>query len=147
MKYLSLFVFFFLIMSCKAQTQNGKFIGDSFDDTEPISLDIAINDRLDQPVAVKAKVNAVCQAKGCWMTLTDADAEVFVKFKDYGFFMPLDLAGAEVVAHGIISKTSTSVEELRHYAEDAGKSKDEIMAINQPKEEYKMMSDGVVILN
>ena len=34
-----------------------------------------------------AKVNSVCQAKGCWMTLNLEDGnEVMVKFKDYGFF-------------------------------------------------------------
>ena len=34
-----------------------------------------------------AKVNDVCQAKGCWMKLDLEDEnEVMVKFKDYGFY-------------------------------------------------------------
>ena len=147
MKSLSTLVFSLLVFSLQAQ--DSKFIGEAFEDSTPITLNEAINDHIDKTVAVKAKVNAVCQVKGCWMTLssTELEDEIFVKFKDYGFFMPLDLAGSEVVAHGVISKTSTSVEELRHYAEDAGKTKEEIMAITEPKEEYKMMADGVVIMN
>ena len=79
--------------------------------------------------------------------LVKVDGEVFVKFKDYEFFMPLDLAGGTVIAKGFVSKELTTVEELRHYAEDEGKSKEEIAAITEPKEEYKMMASGVVILN
>lgn len=60
--------------------------------------------------------------------------------------MPLDLEG-RVIAHSVLPKRITPVEELRHYAEDAGKSKEEIIAITEPKEEYHMMASGVVILN
>ncbi len=60
--------------------------------------------------------------------------------------MPLDLE-RKIIANAILSKKITPIEELRHYAEDAGKSKEEIMAITEPKEEYHMMASGVVILN
>jgi len=98
-------------------------------------------------VKVKGKVDGVCQAKGCWMNITSETAgkeEMFVKFKDYGFFMPLDLEG-EVVMRGKAYKEETSVDELRHYAEDEGKSKEEIAAITEPVIELKFMADGVVI--
>tara|TARA_B100000497_G_C7680769_1_gene411838 strand:+ start:794 stop:1237 length:444 start_codon:yes stop_codon:yes gene_type:complete len=130
-------------------SQDYKTIGASFDYSSPLDLSEVINTPSEQFVSVKAKVNSVCQVKGCWMTLTSSNVEedVFVKFKDYGFFMPLDLAGQEIIAHGVVSKTTTSVDELRHYAKDAGKSKEVIEAITEPKEEYKMMADGVVILD
>jgi hypothetical protein len=98
-------------------------------------------------VKVKGTVESVCQAKGCWVNLRDPQAgDMFVKFKDYGFFLPKDIAGREVVMEGYAYRETTTVEELKHYAEDEGKTKEEIEAINQPKEELKFMASGVLLL-
>ena len=97
---------------------------------------------------LKANVEAVCQTKGCWMNLVDdsaGDAAIFVKFKDYGFFMPKDIAGEVVVVRGIAYKEVTSVEELKHYAEDEGKSQEEIDAITEPEFSYAFIADGVLL--
>jgi len=68
---------------------------------------------------MKGKIVEVCSAKGCWMKLDmDGQNEVMVKFKDYGFFMPLDAEG-DVVINGKAFVSETPVDELRHYAEDA----------------------------
>lgn len=92
-----------------------------------------------------AKIIEVCSKKGCWMTLDMGnDDEVMVRFKDYGFFMPLNAKG-EVVVNGKAYVTETSVDELRHYAEDAGKSKEEIEAITEPKRTYAFEADGVLL--
>jgi hypothetical protein len=94
---------------------------------------------------MKAKIIEVCSAKGCWMTLDmDGENEVMVKFKDYGFFMPLNAEG-EVVVNGKAYVSETPVEELRHYAEDAGKSEEEIAAITEPKRTYSFEADGVLL--
>ena len=97
---------------------------------------------------VEGNVESVCQAKGCWMNVQsdNSDQKMFVKFKDYGFFMPLDLAGGKVVMKGKAYREVTSVDELRHYAEDEGLSKEEVLAINEPKEELKFMASGVKII-
>lgn len=98
---------------------------------------------------VKGKVSGVCQAKGCWMTIVSEEEgkpEMFVKFKDYGFFMPLDLAGSEVVMAGKAFREETSVDELRHYAEDEGQSAEEIAKITEPVEELKFLAYGVVVV-
>jgi hypothetical protein len=101
-------------------------------------------------VIMRAKVSEVCQAKGCWMNLVDPSGasagEIFVQFQDYGFFMPKDLAGQEVIVEGKAYTEETSVEDLKHYAEDAGKSADEIAAITEPVTEKKFMATGVVIV-
>jgi hypothetical protein len=101
------------------------------------------------PAKVNAKVNAVCQSKGCWMNLvsdTDpAKPAMRVRFKDYAFFMPKDLAGQRVTIEGTATVEETSVEDLRHYAKDAGKSEAEINAITQPKRELTFEASGVVI--
>jgi hypothetical protein len=91
-------------------------------------------------------VNEVCQAKGCWMTLAVADdQEMMVKFRDYAFFVPKDLGSEEVVLHGKAYYQVTPVDELRHYAEDAGKSPEEIAAITEPKQELRFLADGVQV--
>lgn len=94
-----------------------------------------------------AKVNDVCQAKGCWMKLDLEDGnEVMVKFKDYGFFMPKDIAGKEVIVNGKAFVNEVSVDEQRHYAEDAGKTKDEVAQITAPKKTYSFEADGVLLI-
>ena len=99
-------------------------------------------------VMVQGKVDAVCQAKGCWMTMiSPAGEEMMVRFKDYGFFMPKDIAGREVIVSGKAFYQNTPVEELRHYAEDAGKSTEEIEAITEPKKELRFYADGVILLD
>lgn len=101
-----------------------------------------------EDIQVEGKVSAVCQKKGCWMTLVSDDTskeEMVVKFKDYAFFMPLDLAGKTVILQGNAYKETTSVDELRHYAEDAGQSEEEIAKITEPKVELKFEAAGVII--
>lgn len=93
-----------------------------------------------------AKVNGVCKAKGCWMTLNLEDGnEVMVKFKDYGFFVSKDIAGKEVIVNGKAFVNEVPVDVLRHYAEDAGKSKEEIAQITEPKKTYSFEADGVLV--
>ena len=92
------------------------------------------------------KVDEVCQNKGCWMKINLEDGEqVMVKFKDYGFFMPKDIAGREIVLNGLAFVNEVPVDELRHYAEDAGKSADEIAAITAPKRTFSFEANGVLL--
>ncbi|WP_034057183.1 DUF4920 domain-containing protein [Lacinutrix jangbogonensis] len=94
-----------------------------------------------------AKVEEVCQAKGCWMKLNlDNGEQVMVKFKDYGFFMPKNIAGQEVIVNGKAFVNEVPVDELRHYAEDAGKSADEIALITESKKTYSFEADGVLLI-
>jgi hypothetical protein len=94
-----------------------------------------------------AKVDEVCQAKGCWMKLDlDNGEQVMVKFKDYGFFMPKNIAGKEVIINGKAYVNEVPVSELRHYAEDAGKSDEEIAQITEPKKTFSFEADGVLLI-
>jgi hypothetical protein len=95
---------------------------------------------------VSGVVESVCQVKGCWMKVKMADGQSMrVTFKDYGFFMPKDIAGKTVVFEGTAKTKTTSVDELRHYAEDAGKSKEEIAKITEPKTELTFEANGVLV--
>jgi hypothetical protein len=73
------------------------------------------------------------------------DESAFVKFKDYGFFMPFNAAGSEVVVSGKAFVELTSIEDLKEYAKDAGKSQAAIDSIVAPEKKYSFMSDGVLI--
>jgi hypothetical protein len=125
--------------------------GMEISDTDALNADgmmaqykgLKVGDTID--AKMRGKIKEVCSMKGCWMTLDMGDEkQVMVKFKDYGFFMPLNAEG-EVVVNGKAFITETPVEELKHYAEDAGKSSEEIAAITEPKLEYRFEADGVLL--
>ncbi len=160
--YMYLICFLLFTAGCKQQPpiaktneENLNYFGEKISSEGAISYEdlqrkLKSDENLDN-VKVKAKVTGVCQAKGCWMNLTSTEIEnedqLFVKFKDYGFFMPKDIAGREVIVEGKAYKEITSVDELRHYAEDEGLDEEEILAITEPKEELKFMAHGVILLN
>ena len=73
------------------------------------------------------------------------DKNIMVRFKDYGFFVPLDASGKEVIVKGKAYVNKVSVADLKHYAEDAGKSEEEIAEITEPKIEYAFEANGVLI--
>lgn len=95
-------------------------------------------------VKFEAPINAVCKSKGCWMRLDAGEEEVFVKFKEYGFFVPLDATG-DAVVQGKAYLEEVTVDELRHMAKDGGKTASEIAAITTPQRELRFMADGVLI--
>jgi hypothetical protein len=125
--------------------------GAQIDDQGSIAFDEALEKIKgvdSMPMKITANVTEVCQAKGCWMNVVGdktKDQPFFVKFKDYGFFMPKDCAGKKVVLDGVAYKEVTSVDELRHYASDKGASKEEIEKITEPKEELKFLASGVLL--
>jgi hypothetical protein len=97
-------------------------------------------------VKFKSGINEVCQKKGCWMTLDLADdQEAFVKFKDYGFFVPKNAQDKDVIVNGKAFVSVESVDVLKHYAKDAGKSQAAIDSIVEPKVTYSFMANGVLI--
>lgn len=102
-------------------------------------------DSLDAKVDVE--IITSCKKKGCWMDVKlPDDRSMTVRFKDYGFFVPTEgLEGKRAVIQGHAVKEVTSVEALRHYAEDAGKSAEEIAKITAPDTSWTFTADGVVI--
>jgi len=97
-------------------------------------------------VKINAKITEVCPKKGCWLKLELENGETaMVKMKDYGFFLPVSAKGKTVVIDGKVEIKTTSVAELKHYAEDAKKSKEEIDAITKPEKEVRVMAKGIVI--
>jgi hypothetical protein len=146
-----------LLFACKntasdAATSDGIHFGEVIDTTGMIAYDAMLGQMAGKDsieAKVYGKVSAVCQTKGCWMDIvSDTDTtktSMFVQFKDYGFFMPKDLPGKEVVMKGKAYIEETSVEDLKHFAEDEGLSAEEIAKITEPKKELKFMASGVMI--
>ncbi len=105
------------------------------------------NLKLGDTLAIKfaSEVKEVCQKKGCWMKLDMGDGDAMVRFKDYGFFMPKDIAGKEAIVAGKAYVEEMSVEDQKHYAEDGGATDEEIAAITQPKRTFVFEAHGVLL--
>jgi len=99
-------------------------------------------------IKIQAVAADVCQNKGCWMKVQTADGSMMrIKFKDYGFFVPMDISGKNVIFEGLAYKDTTSVEDLKHYAMDGGQSEEEIEAITEQEINTSFLADGVIILD
>jgi hypothetical protein len=98
-------------------------------------------------VKFRSKVNEVCKKKGCWMSMQlPGENESFVRFKDYGFFVPKNADGSEAIVHGKAYLDVVPVTQLQHYAKDGGKSDEEIAKIKEPKVTYAFQADGVLMV-
>ncbi len=167
--YLILFALLLIIVACKNETnKNDASKDDAVKEIVEVNYksfgkEIAAKDAIESssmlghytdmkagdsiPAKVTLKVAEVCQSKGCWMTADLGDGnEVMVKFKDYGFFMPKNIAGQEVIVNGLAYVKEVPVDELRHYAEDKGASKEEIEKITEPKRTFSFEADGVLLV-
>ncbi len=151
-KIFTLIVALIVVISCKNDTIEYQSFGDKITLENPMKVRamteqynaMKLNDSINTKLI--AKVDEVCQAKGCWMKLNLEDGnQVMVRFKDYGFFVPKDIAGKKVIIEGKAFVAEVSVEEQRHYAEDAGKSSEEIAKINEPKRTYSFEAHGVLL--
>ena len=166
-----LFLFAVLAVACTAETATEEKIEAVVADAESITLpagmqsfgdDISpegaipvtalasqMGEADEMTVKVTGTIEDVCQKKGCWMNVYSPGAEdqpIFVKFKDYAYFMPLDAAGKQVIMEGVAKRETTPVDELRHYAEDKGASAEEIAAITEPETKVNFMASGVLLL-
>lgn len=127
-----------------------EYYGDTIDIENAASL----SDLLDQIQSgqdsvygtFSAKISSVCQVKGCWMQLELGNGEeALVRFKDYGFFVPMNAASEYAYIEGGVKVDTLSVEWLRHQAEDAGSSDSAIVAITEPKISYSVLATGVAL--
>jgi Domain of unknown function (DUF4920) len=127
-----------------------QFFGAQFDPAGAVPV-TEVAKMLEGKESVQVKftstIQATCTKKGCWMDVSSGTADnMKVKMKDYAFFVPTK--GCEnktCVVSGIATKELISVDDLKHYAGDAGKPQAEIDAITQPKEEISFMADGIMI--
>lgn len=156
MKRISLAVLLcFTLIACKKkepaqEEQKPESYGEAFDASKAqnISKLSELMENSDSiSMTLTATIQKTCAVKGCWMQLVTADENPLrVTFKDYGFFVPKTGAEGKVATiQGYCVKQETSVDELRHYAQDAGESDEVIASITAPKMEYNFVASGVII--
>ena len=159
MKYVIFGTFFlFSFISCYKNSKNSSLNVNyaSFGDSISIENVISKEEMLKKyatlkegdtiNIKFKSAIKEVCQKKGCWMTLQlDEANQTFVKFKDYGFFVPMNAQEKDVVIDGKAFLSVESIADLKHYAKDAGKSQAEIDSITKPEISYSFMANGVLI--
>ena len=97
---------------------------------------------------VKARVVDVCKAEGCWIKVQRKDGTaMMVRAKDHAFLMPENIVGKTVLIEGSATVKETSEEMRKHYAEDAGKSKEEIAKIKGAEKDIQFSATGVKVLD
>ena len=119
-------------------------------DTDNVLKAATIKEKLihEDYVSVKMEGNviATCGKKGCWMDVVSGKDTVFVKFKDYAFFVPTKgVEGFRTVMEGIAYYDTTTVAELKHFAEDAGKNEAQIELITEPEYRLQFTATGVMM--
>ncbi|TWR31706.1 DUF4920 domain-containing protein [Mucilaginibacter pallidiroseus] len=128
----------------------GVIYGKALTADEAVNID-ALNATLSKDSAYTGKITGtvveVCKKKGCFIKLEQANGSpVMVQFTDYAYFMPQNIVGKTVVVEGKARVKKTSVEKLKHFAADAGKSASEIAMITEPKKDIAIMADGVLVV-
>lgn len=137
-----------IIETADAQVQYLNFGDSTFDINSSISAaDLAAKMNVDTLWAVVAgPITQVCEVKGCWMsTKIDDESNLFIDY-DYEFLLPTNSQGQDMVMTGYAFWDTTSVAQLRHYAEDRGATEEEIAAITEPKAEMRFKAKGVKII-
>lgn len=134
------------------EDKDDNFYGAKFKVSQEVESIKSISNQLNSQDTIQTqltgKIKEVCQVKGCWMKVAlENNEEVFVRFKDYGFFVPTDSSDKEVILNGVVFTSEISVEDQKHYAEDGGATAAEIAKISKPKKQLRFEADGVLIHN
>ena len=133
-----------------ANSQNkGNYYGEEFSILDVKDYSSNKLDFLNNPenkIKIEGEVLSTCPMKGCWMKVKADKDTILVRFKDYGFFVPTDgVTGNKTIINGKLKVDTLSIDLLRHYAEDAGKSHEKINEINNPEVSLTFLADGVII--
>jgi hypothetical protein len=148
MKKLLLTAIVFILVACNSKTYTsfGEEISDQPTHSFNTIYDLAKNGEV-KNIVLEGEITQTCAKKGCWMDVKVSEQDtLMVRFKDYGFFVPKEgVEGLRTVVKGKAKMDTISVEMLRHYAEDAGDSEEEILKIMEPKYVLEFIADGVLI--
>ena len=141
------FLIFFIPLFSLAQSEDFKYYGEKINSQNTVTLKGLINHAKENSLAkVNGTILSSCPKKGCWMQVQVEAETIQVTFKDYGFFVPkTGLESKKTVLEGFVKQDTISVKMLRHYAEDAGKSKSEIEQITKPEFKLSFIANGVII--
>ncbi len=143
MKYF--LILFFISFSVFSQSDS-SYYGEKISSTGLMQLSNIDFNNISVQTKLEGEIISTCPKKGCWIEMKIDDKDVFVKFKDYGFFVPKSgMKGKKAIIQGLASIDTVSVKDLKHYAEDAGKSKSEIEKITSSEIKISFLAEGVII--
>jgi len=143
MKYF--LILFFISFSVFSQSDS-SYYGEKITSTDLQKLSNIYFNNTSVQTKLVGEIISTCPKKGCWIEMKIDDKDVFVKFKDYGFFVPKSgMEGKKAIIQGLASIDTVSVKDLKHYAEDAGISKSEIEKITSPEIKISFVAEGVII--
>jgi hypothetical protein len=78
----------------------------------------------DQGITVEGHVRSACTRRGCWMEVAESADQTLpgcrVTFKDYGFFVPTDSAGARAKVQGTFGVNTLPAERVAHLESEGG---------------------------
>jgi hypothetical protein len=95
-------------------------------------------------ITIKGEIAEVCSKAGCWINVKKPDGSTFmVRFKDHFTIPSKTKTGTEAYLHGVAYWDTISVDMLQHFAEDAGKSEEEIAKITSANFELAFEADGI----
>jgi|LauGreDrversion4_2_1035121.scaffolds.fasta_scaffold97532_2 hypothetical protein len=128
-----------------------QFYGAEFNKEKSFALNDlyhAMDDADSVDMVISAQIVQTCKKAGCWMEVQNADGTMKTKvfMKDHAFGVPLEgCENKNCLVNGRAFRYKLSVEYLRHLAEDAGKSKEEIEKITEPETAIAIDAMGVWI--
>lgn len=151
-----LFVCFGFLVACNSNSKEVKDEKTEMVSYGEVAVDtkkaISVNELLSQmenskeekEFTINAEIAEVCSKMGCWINVKKSDESTFmVRFKDHFVIPPTTKIGTSAIIHGIAYWDTIPVERLQHFAEDAGKSKQEISKITEPSFELAFEADGI----
>ena len=134
-----------ILVGCKSM----DFYGNKISEADVVKYEDVKQEAYDKgriQTQISGTILETCPKKGCWMSMATESDTVFVRFRDYGFFVPTEGAeGKTAFIEGDFFVDTISVRKLQHYAKDAGKSKEEIAKITEPELGLSFTADGVII--
>lgn len=145
---MKLWLYFTMVCFLAVGCSDGTY-GDKISSENPLPVNEAYHTFLNSgktDFTVKGSVSKVCQTEGCWFNYKLDSGDLFVDF-GHKFNIPKNSAGKSCIAKGYFYRDTTSIEQLKEYAKDEGKSEDEISAITKPEIRISFFAKGVKFLD
>lgn len=95
---------------------------------------------------ISGVIDQTCPNAGCWLNFRMDNGETIKITTDHVFFVPLEgCEGLKAEAKGKAYYYERSVEDLKHYAMEEGKSEEEVAKITEPEKVLAFVATGVMI--
>jgi len=135
------------------QAEDGKVYGEPLTGTDTIAISELLGNPepyLGEVVRVEGLVTAVCEKRGCWMSLAGDEEfqELRIKVDDGVIVFPMEAKGRKAVAEGVFTKIEMTLEQTiayrEHHAQEHGEEFDP-STVTEPMTFFQIRGTGAVI--